>query len=148
MRTELFKTRGGFTLGELLVVFAVVFLLIAAFTPIIRFSNERMDKVECANNLREIGLAMYIYAREHDGRFPSSLKTLYEENYLGDRRTMDCPAAHTQGTVQVPDYIYTPDLSARDRSDLVLVRDRKGNHPKGGGNVLYVDGTVAWQDNL
>lgn len=148
MIRELFKARGGFTLGELLVVFAVVFLLIAAFTPIIKFSNERMDKVQCANNLREIGLAMYIYAREHDGRFPPSIEKLYEENYLGDRRTVDCPASSTQGAPDAPDYIYTPGLSARDRSDLVLVRDSKGNHAKGGGNVLYVDGTVDWEESL
>ena len=135
----------GFTLGELLLVFAVVILLVAAFTPFIRYSNERMARVDCANNVREIGLAVYIYAKGHDGRFPPSMKTLYEEQYLGDKRIMDCPATRTVGTIDDPDYLYTSGLSARDTSTLVLVRDKKDNHPHGGENALYVNGAVEWK---
>jgi competence protein ComGC len=138
--------RKGFTLGELLFVFAVAIVLMVGFTPFIRYSNERMARVQCANNFREIGLAIYIYARENDGKFPPSLKTLYEEQYLGDKRLMNCPASKNVGTIDDPDYLYTAGLSARDSSGLVLLRDKQGNHPRGGENLLYTNGTVEWTD--
>lgn len=138
------KASKGFTLGELLLVFAVVLIISASMIPIIRYNNRKMERTVCANNLHQIGLALYIYARENEGQFPPALKVLYDEQYLADKRLMDCPASREIGTPGSPDYIYTAGLSVRSPSLEPLVRDKSKNHPRAGANVLYVNGEVAW----
>lgn len=136
-------TDKGFTLGELLLVLAIVIILGVVFAPVIKYNNERMDRITCANNLREIGLASYIYAKEHGGKFPPEVKTLFDEEYLSDTLLLDCPSSKKKGTLEDPDYIYTEGLSVRSESLDVLASDEAGNHPSG-ENVLHVDGRVEW----
>ena len=128
-----------------MVVFAVVAAMVVVMLPVINHVKARTDKVMCMNNVRAIGLALYIYAREHDGKFPESIKTLYDEKYLADRRFTDCPATKTIGTPENPDYIYTSGLDARSPSTDILVRDRENNHISGKKNVLYVNGLTRWE---
>lgn len=136
----------GFTVGELLLVFVIVLAIGALLAPLIRFNQIRMDKIICANNLREAGLALYIYAREHDGKFPQDMQTLYDQQYLADEKLMDCPGSKTIGTPADPDYVYTPELSVRSNSMDALLRDKDTNHHSGSRNVLYVNGLVAWEE--
>lgn len=133
----------AFTLGELLLVLAIVIILGLVFAPFIRYNNERMDRITCANNLREIGLASYIYAKEHGGKFPPGIKTLFDEEYLSDTLLVDCPSTKRKGTLEDPEYIYTEGLSVNSQSVDVLAADEAGNHP-GGENILHVDGLVEW----
>ncbi|RKY42132.1 MAG: hypothetical protein DRP85_03715 [Candidatus Makaraimicrobium thalassicum] len=135
----------GFTISELLLVFVIVLIVGGVMMPVIRHNYRKMEKTICANNLRQIGLALYIYAGEHKKKFPPTLKTLYDEHYLADRRLMDCPATEVIGTPGEPDYIYTAGLSARNSSLTPLVRDKAKNHAEGGGNILYVNGRVVWE---
>ena len=143
------KKRGlgnkGFTIGELVVVFVIVLVIAVLMLPVIQYSSRKMDRTMCANNLRQTGLALYIYAKEHGGKFPPVLKTLYDEHYLADRRLMDCPASKSIGTPESPDYIYTAGLSVKDPSLTILVRDKAKNHPSEGKNVLCVNGAVVWK---
>lgn len=137
---------GGFTVGELLLVFAIVIIIGGLLTPLIRFNHSRMNKIICANNLREVGLAMYIYAREHEGKFPPDISTLYDQQYLADEKLMDCPASKDVGTLESPGYIYEPGLSVRSDSLDALMKDKPDNHPSGGGNSLHVNGMVSWEE--
>ena len=59
----------GFTLVELLVVIAVIGILVALLLPAIQAAREASRRVQCGNNLRQIGLAIYSYAGVH-GSFP------------------------------------------------------------------------------
>jgi len=137
--------KNGFTIGELLLVFFFVFVIILLFQPLVRFIERKKDKVICANNVRELGRALYIYARENNGKFPETLKELYDEEYLADPRFLDCPASERKGTPETPDYKYNSGLTVESLSRIVLVEDQDGNH-KSGKNVLTVNGTVFWQD--
>jgi prepilin-type N-terminal cleavage/methylation domain-containing protein len=139
------KDKKGFTLIELALVVVIVLMICVPMGPFIRESRNRLDKVMCANNLREIGLAMYIYAREHEGMFPPQLRTLYEEHYLSDTRLLDCPATKTGGTLESPEYMYAAGSTIRTDSPEPLVRDKDKNHSQGGRNILYVNGNVAWE---
>jgi prepilin-type N-terminal cleavage/methylation domain-containing protein/prepilin-type processing-associated H-X9-DG protein len=68
--------RVGFTLLELLVVIGVIALLVAILFPVLGGVRKRAVVVKCANNLRQIGLAMMSYAAtEPGGRFP---RTTYD----------------------------------------------------------------------
>lgn len=94
----------GFGLVEILVVLAILGVLVAIAIPVVDNALVAANRGKCVSNQRQIGLALQMYANEHEGRFPGTMhSTSYfrkEESwvfelapYLGDvDKVRVCPA--------------------------------------------------------
>lgn len=60
----------GFTLVELLVVFAVIALLAAILLPVFAAVRGKARETACISNMRQAGLAISMYAQDFDGLYP------------------------------------------------------------------------------
>jgi type II secretory pathway pseudopilin PulG len=80
------KKRGraaAFTLVELLVVIGVIALLIGMLLPALTRARQQSNSIVCQSNLRQIGLAMLMYADQYDGfLFPSDMGWDNQHVYL------------------------------------------------------------------
>ena len=90
----------GFPLVELLVVIAIIGGIAMLLMPAVGKAREGARRSQCANNLRQIGMAMSMYLEEHNFKFtpvvdysPSPWKWWYNflEPYIDDLNVWKCP---------------------------------------------------------
>lgn len=61
---------GAFTLMELLVVIGIIGILASLLMPALSQAKQKANRVKCLNHMRQLGLALTMYAGDHDGQFP------------------------------------------------------------------------------
>ena len=80
-RPPRFRAR-GFTLIELLVVIAIIALLAALLLPALTRGQESARATQCLSQLRQIGLAVGLYADEQNDEFPRSQHSAFTYRQL------------------------------------------------------------------
>jgi prepilin-type N-terminal cleavage/methylation domain-containing protein len=68
----------AFTLPELLVVIAIIAILVAILFPVLNSAEKNAHRSTCVNNLKQINLAVRLYADEH-----GDLLTLISNSHCG-----------------------------------------------------------------
>ncbi len=108
----------GFTLIELLVVIAIIAVLAALLLPALSHAKEKGYRTACAQNLRQLGLSLTIYANDNQdvlplpqqpsGHWPEQLR----RNYTA-LRLLICPSDTATAAAPVPPRLTTSDLAPR-----------------------------------
>ncbi len=88
--------RKGFTLIELLVVIAIIAILAAILFPVFARAREKARMTSCLSNVKQITLALIMYADDHDETFPiaypepynyAKVWTFYVTSYISRQAT-------------------------------------------------------------
>lgn len=93
-----------FTLIELLIVVVIVLILASLLMPAITSAQKRGVRVQCTGNLRQLGMAMTLYAQSNRWRLPPYIRNStyghggvnwarYLRSYYDDVRVLDCSAS-------------------------------------------------------
>jgi len=165
--------RRRFPIISILTACGIIAIFVSVMLSNMCRSTEAANRVRCASNMRQIGLAAIMWASMHGGQFPPDIDAIFEHGDLSPEvfvcpTTSDTPPAgpttqaaleslHQPGHLS---YIYIgKGLTVNSPADTVVLYEAPGNHARGdmsvsspfqsrskteGMNVLCADGHCEW----
>jgi len=158
------------TLVEVLVVLGLVLIFAFLLLPAFLSSPKSPCSIQCMNNQKQIGLALSVFAADHDGRYPpqvsitnggsfeflvSNSPALHFQslsNYVfRNWRVFRCPADDARQPLRNVGYFLSVDATPR-MTNGILAGDRNlevaGQPVKPGFFMLTTNATVRWTREL
>ena len=104
---SILKQKKAFTLIELLVVIAIIAILAAMLLPALAAAKRKAQKINCVNNLKEVGIAFRIWEGDNGDKYPMALASLQggAQEYVGSAANSGTPN-DTAKLVNVP-YLFS-----------------------------------------
>lgn len=133
----MYHKKNGFTLVELLVVIAIIGILVGLLLPAVQAAREAARRMQCSNNLKQIGLALHNYSSTFS-RFPAgrndksmsplaALLPFMEQSNVADlidwRQAWNHPSNAAATAAEIPTFVCPSDPTA--------------NIPAGWGSTSY-----------
>jgi len=112
--------RRGFTLIELLVVIAIIAILMGILMPALSYVRKQAKSSGCQSNLRQLAMAMNLYAMDHEDRtmpFSHNRGEYWFHQlapYLSAREYKNDPESHIEGAMEVA---FCPMTKRQDRPE-------------------------------
>jgi len=122
--------------------------------PALSQAREKARQVNCVSNLKQIGLAVMMFAGDNNDQYPDDLAQLIDKGYLSNYRVYACPSTPTTPATSLEqfrsgdhtDYVYYgKGLSQADinnPTNTIVACDQDGNHRQNVVNILFADGHV------
>ncbi|MDD4537964.1 MAG: hypothetical protein PHT80_03030 [Lentisphaeria bacterium] len=105
--------------------------------------NSTGNNISCMSNLKQVGLAIMMYASDHQDSCPGTLAEL--EPYVGDKRVLNCPAIRKKrGQSALYLYLLPPGTKLKDIKEpsrtIAAMDNQAAPHPH--LSILFADGHV------
>ena len=163
------RSRRAFTLVELLVVIAIIAVLASIIVPVFARVREKGRQTKCLSNLHQIGIALEMYAQDHDETMPYHLLCIdfgttfanwlsALDPYCRNTGIYECPSRRDDGYDGLTDrtlaYVYNRDLNGRftaelqEPAEVIVSLDgvQASCSYSGGDTFRDSDGTVYTED--
>lgn len=128
-------------IGVILIAVLGVGLLIGVILRPLNNTVERSPRVICLFNLKQIGMAINMYADEHEGKIPKQFNDL--RPYAASlNKVLICPSAKNTNVSSYQILLGGKTWNSFETSNAVVVAEQSGDHPEG-HHVLYGDGHVS-----
>jgi len=124
------------------IAFAIVVLIVGVLGCLIFLHSSDQNRdyartTHCASNLKELALAIAVYAQEHNGKIPKDFEEM--SKYYSSDRLLICPAAKDQTHYS---YEFTGATNIWDvSSNIAILREIEPNHYRR-RFLLFDDGNV------
>jgi prepilin-type N-terminal cleavage/methylation domain-containing protein len=144
------KMRKGLTLMELLTVISILATLAALLYPVYLKVRSRVYETSCANQLRQIGIAIHMYANDYGDGSPYAMfnmpGALYPQ-YIRNRDMLICPRVVALTPSQVLERFYRAKNSGYERSTYWFVSPIGLDFPLGDDLIRFSDVFAKRGDN-
>ena len=152
----------GIAIGATSIVTSLVITgcFMSILLPSLNRARETANRVKCASNMRQIGLALLQYANDHHGQYPPRLEELILDGNINSNvfvcpDSIDTPAPGSTPQAQAAalssggheSYIYVPNLNSSVSAETIVLYEPLSDHAGQGMNILFGDGHVEFDPN-
>lgn len=154
-----FMKKSGFTLIELLVVIVIVGVIAGFLLPTMSGVRSSARRLQCMNNMRQVGVAFYMYLDDNNEQFPIMLPPCWQvsiNKYIDDQKVWGCPGQPGVGYGEVTSpfpFAYNYRLGnpavtvtlqqVKNKAFTVLLGDSTVYFPMGSNSHYYLFGPMT-----